>query len=324
MTDPMLVSVVVPCFNQARFLDECIGGLQAQSHEHWEAIIVNDGSTDETRAEALRLGGMDPRVRYVEQENRGLSGARNAGIRAARGEFFQFLDADDTLEPDKLRLQLGRMVARPEIDIVYGDVRYFTSDRPLEREIGPYAREPGQPWVGPLWQEPGNLLSKLVRGNIMAVNCPMLRRDVFARVGLWDESLRALEDWEFWVRCAAAGMVFEYFDPAGSWALVRMHPESMTRDLARMQRAALEFRVRTAKAFAEPADALCSARKATQAADALGHSERLARYRRIYSAHSQPEARRLIVRQFLFGPASPWTRKAPWPMQRALARLLGE
>ena len=97
-----LVSVVVPCFNYGRFLDECITSLAQQSHKAWECIIVDDGSTDDTPEVCARLARSDPRIRFFRQHNGGLSAARNAGIRQARGVMIQMLDADDCLQPRKI------------------------------------------------------------------------------------------------------------------------------------------------------------------------------------------------------------------------------
>ena len=124
------VSVTIPCFNQAHFLSDCIASLQAQTCPHWEAIIVNDGSPDDTREVAKRLMQSDHRVRYVEQENGGLAAARNAGIYASRGEYLQFLDADDLLLPTKFELQLKLFMQNPEVDLAYCDFAYFEGDDP--------------------------------------------------------------------------------------------------------------------------------------------------------------------------------------------------
>ena len=91
------VSVIIPCYNHAHYLCRAVQSVLAQTYADWEAIIVDDGSTDNTREVATRFS--DPRVRYIYQENRGLSAARNTGISAAQGSYLAFLDADDELEP---------------------------------------------------------------------------------------------------------------------------------------------------------------------------------------------------------------------------------
>src|SRR5215211_9350661 len=98
-----LVSVVIPCYNQAHFLGEAIESVLSQSYRNFEILVVDDGSTDNTSEVASRY----ERVRIVRQENRGLSGARNRGLREAKGEYVVFLDADDRLLPGALEASLG-------------------------------------------------------------------------------------------------------------------------------------------------------------------------------------------------------------------------
>src|SRR6266513_1317656 len=120
-----VVSIIVPCFNYARYLKECMESLVKQSYQRWECIIVDDGSTDSTPEVCARLSRWESRVTFLRHNNRGLSAARNAGIRQARGEFVQLLDADDLLEPDKLKVQVEFLDAHPDIDIALGEAAFF-------------------------------------------------------------------------------------------------------------------------------------------------------------------------------------------------------
>ncbi len=112
-----LVSVIVPAYNAARFLPESIPSVLAQTWTDFELIVVNDGSTDDTVAcvEAFT----DPRIRLVSQANRGLAGARNGGIRAARGSFIALLDADDLWHPEKLARHVAHLQSRPGVGVSY-------------------------------------------------------------------------------------------------------------------------------------------------------------------------------------------------------------
>lgn len=103
---PVLVSIVVPCYNQARFLDEALNSVLCQSYAHWECIIVNDGSPDNTREVVEEWLKRDSRFIYIEKENGGLSSARNRGLEIAKGNYIQFLDADDLLCCNKLQKQI--------------------------------------------------------------------------------------------------------------------------------------------------------------------------------------------------------------------------
>ncbi len=101
-----LVSVIIPCFNQAIFLEEALESIRTQRYFNWECIIVNDGSTDNTENISQRWCANDNRYKYFYQENNGLSSARNLGIERAKGDYYQFLDADDYLDKEKLKLSI--------------------------------------------------------------------------------------------------------------------------------------------------------------------------------------------------------------------------
>ena len=97
-----LVSVVMPVYNVREYLDEAVNSVLAQSYDHWELILIDDGSTDGSGEACDRYARLDPRIRVFHQENRGVSGARNAGMKLAEGEFLQFMDSDDWLFPEAL------------------------------------------------------------------------------------------------------------------------------------------------------------------------------------------------------------------------------
>src|SRR3990172_11035793 len=101
-----MVSVIIPCYNRARYLFETLQSVFMQSYSDWECIIVNDGSTDDTENVVLKFKENDERFRYIKKNNRGVSSARNAGLGIINGEYVQFLDADDIIHKDKLKLSL--------------------------------------------------------------------------------------------------------------------------------------------------------------------------------------------------------------------------
>lgn len=101
-----LISVVVPCYNQAQYLDECLQSVLDQTYQDWECIIVNDGSPDNTEEVAKKWVEKDSRFKYFYKENGGLSSARNFGLNIAKGEFIQFLDCDDYIAKNKFELQI--------------------------------------------------------------------------------------------------------------------------------------------------------------------------------------------------------------------------
>ena len=108
-----IVTVVIPCYNQGRYLPEAIQSLQRQSLQEWECVIVDDGSNDGSYEVAQRLATTDKRVRVVRQTNMGPSAARNRGVKEAIGDHLQFLDADDLLEREKLRVHVGELEKHP-------------------------------------------------------------------------------------------------------------------------------------------------------------------------------------------------------------------
>src|SRR3990172_4396851 len=101
-----VVSVIVPCYNHGHFLAEALESVLAQSWQLWECIVVDDGSTDDTRQVVEAFVQIDTRFQYLHQSNQGLSAARNAGIAVCKGSYIQFLDADDMLEEKKLEAQI--------------------------------------------------------------------------------------------------------------------------------------------------------------------------------------------------------------------------
>src|ERR687885_1823430 len=119
-----LVTGVIPCYNQAHFLGEAIESVLAQSYTHFEIIVVDDGSTDNTSEVATRY----PKVRCIRQDNQGLAAARNAGLRVSEGTYLVFLDADDRLLPDALEVGLECLEAYPECAFVSGKLRRIAAD----------------------------------------------------------------------------------------------------------------------------------------------------------------------------------------------------
>lgn len=114
-----MISIIIPAYNAQAYLRECLESVLAQSYTDWEAIIVNDGSTDSTLDIALSYAALDPRFRVITTENRGVSAARNVAIRASKGEWITFLDSDDSIVNDALSV-LVRVTDRPDVDIVAG------------------------------------------------------------------------------------------------------------------------------------------------------------------------------------------------------------
>jgi glycosyltransferase involved in cell wall biosynthesis len=243
-----LVSVIVPAYNYGHLIRETLDSLAAQTYGAWECVVVDDGSTDDTQAVVEAYAARDARVRYVRQANARQAAARNNGIRHSHGEYFQFLDADDFIEPRKFELQVEYLERHTEVDIVYSGVRYFSAEGGELTHSRQYSVwEDGRPWMPEVSGRGRVLLERLLRNNIMVVNSPLARRRVVEMVGEFDAGLTPVEDWDYWTRCAAAGFHFQYEDFEGVRALVRAHELSASLDGRRMMKATLKMR----KAWAE-------------------------------------------------------------------------
>ncbi len=208
-----LVSVVVPCYNQAHFLTEAIESVLAQTYPHVDVVVVDDGSADNTETIVGRYEG----VRCVRQENAGLAGARNAGIRNSVGSLLLFLDADDRLLPDAVEVGLDCLRSDPSAAFVYGRSRFISTDgSPLHTPEQLCSDEPYLPLLEMCGIIPGSVL---------------FRRAVFDGGRGFDPSVDASADWDMYltiarelpVRCHGHA-VLEY----------RRHADNMTNDSARV------------------------------------------------------------------------------------------
>jgi glycosyltransferase involved in cell wall biosynthesis len=245
-----MVSVIIPTFNYAHFLPETLDSVFNQTYTDWECIVVDDGSTDNTREVVTEYLTLDPRFKYIFQKNKGLPGARNTGVKAARGDYFQFLDADDLLEPCKLAEQSSFLSTHPDVDIVYGEVRFFSTEHPEQRLLSIW--EDNLPWMPKISGNGRPILLELLKKNFMVVNAPLLRRSVFCDCAYFDETLKNYEDWDYWLRCAQRGKTFWFMDAPGTLALVRYHEQSMSRSHIAMSETLLRLRKRLQQVLKDP------------------------------------------------------------------------
>jgi GT2 family glycosyltransferase len=187
------VSVVIPAYNVAQFIGETLASVFNQTFSDYEVIVINDGSPDTTELEAVLAPYMN-RIKYLKQENRGLSGARNAGVRAARGAFIALLDSDDAWQPEYLATQIELMRRDETIDVLYCDAHIFGEGVPANLKF-----TDGSPSAGEVSFE------SLVRQECNVMVSVTARRATLINVGLFDESLRSSEDFDMWLRIAKAG-----------------------------------------------------------------------------------------------------------------------
>lgn len=245
--DPV-ITIIVPCYNGEKFLKDALESISEQSYVNWECLVIDDGSTDNSKDVAGTFISNDKRFKYFYQQNAGPSVARNHGIELARGGYIQFLDADDKLENDKLRKQLEIMDANKDCSIVYGTSAYFNSgEKTLHNSknvIIPY-------WQGNISGKGNDLMETLLQGNIMVVHSPLIRKSVFSDAGLFDPDIWFNEDWDVWLRCAMCNLSFIFDDSPNTGALIRMHNENRSKNLFKMYLNGLKVYIKIKKCLSD-------------------------------------------------------------------------
>ena len=219
--DPPLVSVIIPAYNAAAYIGGALASVFAQTFEDYEVIVVNDGSPD-TPALERALAPYDGRIVYVEQENRGPSGARNTAIGVARGRYVALLDSDDEWLPEYLAEQVRMFEAEPRLDMVYADAELF-GDSSL---AGKTFME-GAPSRGPVTFE-----SLLRYESSIITSGTVARKQALVEAGLFDEAFVRCEDFDLWLRLAHRGGRISY--QRRVLARHRAHAESLAADAIRM------------------------------------------------------------------------------------------
>ena len=196
MNNP-LVSVVVPCYNQAQYLSEALQSVLEQTYTNWECIIVNDGSPDETDKEAQKWCAADKRFSYLYKENGGLSSARNAGIAVSNGIYILPLDADDILHPEYLQKVVTVLNENEKLGIVSCKSYFFKpSIATIIYELKP---------IGTYWRD------LLYVNQLVATS--LYRKICWEQAGGYDESMKnGFEDWEFWIRITKKGWTYTIVD----------------------------------------------------------------------------------------------------------------
>jgi glycosyltransferase involved in cell wall biosynthesis len=223
------ISVIVPAYNAAVYLPHAIDSVLAQTYLSWEIVIVDDGSTDNTRAvvESYRPKLQD-RLRYIRQPNRGVSAARNTGIRAARGEFIALLDADDVWLPRRLERGVKAMDADPDAGLVHARVARIDTRGSV---------------TGQLKVEPKYLSGRIARHIYtrhahLICTTVMFRKSCLETTGWFDEAMQVTEDRDLWFRIALRYKV-AYIDEVSAY--YRLSPSSTTANLERLLKGQLYF-----------------------------------------------------------------------------------
>ncbi|VWD46755.1 glycosyltransferase [Burkholderia lata] len=219
-----LVSVVIPCFNQAQYLNESISSVLDAYRGPLEIIVVDDGSTAPRTDIHLRAAqALSPAVRVISQQNAGLSGARNTGIAAATGEFVQLLDADDIIVPPKLDLQVAHFQVANALDVSVSNFLLCDDTRSVFSK--------NDEAIAHSALGLSDFLYKWERGFAIPIHCALFRRTVLIDAP-FDTSARAKEDWLFWCGLSARGARMAYLNAHN--AIYRQHAQSMRRSYVKM------------------------------------------------------------------------------------------
>lgn len=213
-------SVVIPAYNVGPFVTEAVSSALSQTFSDIEVIVVNDGSSDET---AAVLEPLMERIVYLEQPNRGLAAARNRGMQQASGKFVAFLDADDFWMPRYLQRMVALLESRPDLALVTTD-SLVVKDNLITGETF-YGRFPRRRRFR--LRDQSYWITQYNFVHIMAVS----RTETVHRFGGFEESLRACEDWDLWLRMLTSGERAGFVE--GPLAYYRIRPEALSTDLAR-------------------------------------------------------------------------------------------
>lgn len=215
-----LISIIIPCYNQAQYLDECLQSVLNQTYTNWECIIVDDGSSDNTKEIVRKWIEKDNRFKYLHKQNGGLSSARNAGIEIAGGEWILPLDSDDKIS--NRYLELAEKVFDKNYKIIYCKAEKFGI-------------------VNEFWELPDFTLKAFAQTNIIFCTA-FFRKKSWKEVGGYDTSmLYGLEDWEFWIALLKnGGNVYRINDICFYY---RIKENSMITELSQSRKTMMLFKI---------------------------------------------------------------------------------
>jgi len=209
MERSVLVSVIIPCYNQGEFLDECLTSVFASSYKQVEVIVVNDGSTDNTKTIIDELQNKF-QFRVIHQENRGLAETRNVGIRVANGSYILPLDSDDKIGPTYIENAVKTLELNQNIGIVYCKAILF-------------GEKQGE------WMLPNYSFEQMLTQNLI-FNCALFRREDYDKTKGYNLNMKeGWEDWDFWLSLIEQGLLVERLDEVGFYYRIRNN--SMVRSL---------------------------------------------------------------------------------------------
>lgn len=207
-----MVSIIIPTYNNGRFLAAALNSVLAQGYPSYEMIVIDDGSTDDTQS---ILRPFQKQINYIYQENMGSAAARNAGLGLAQGEFIVFLDADDLLLPQKLQIQVDYLLQNPSLGMVHSGWCLIDEKGAQVAEVTPWEKAPVLDLEAWLWKKP------------IKMGAMMYRKHWLRYVNGFDPDLRQSQDTDLMIRLALAGCTAEWIkQPTMAY---RVHPTSTIR-----------------------------------------------------------------------------------------------
>jgi glycosyltransferase involved in cell wall biosynthesis len=241
------IGVIVPCYNGGRFLRDLVQSLQSQTFSDWECVIVDDGSTDDSRQIGDILAASDSRIIMKSQNNKGMAEARNAGYEASNptNKYLLFIDVDDKLMPDALETLWQAIESRPSLVAVYGSSRSFgETPRSVNfSDLEGYARKRLGYRNGKITQlsveDDLTFPDMLIRNWIITPGQALIRRAAYHQIGGFDQSVFLAADWDMWIRLTRKGPI-NFVDK--TVLLYRLHETNGSRSKGLMERQALAVR----------------------------------------------------------------------------------
>lgn len=211
-----LISIITPTFNRERTITLAVESVLAQSYQHWELLIIDDGSVDGTR-EKLSSYLEDGRIQYRFQDNQGQSVARNLGLQYAQGALICFLDSDDLWVPEKLERQVALMQAHPEVDVLHSDeILIDEQGHELSRKN--------------MRRYSGRIARQMLVDNSVSINTVMARRECFDAMGGFSGRYGVADDYDIWLRFSAR---YTFLYVPEYWGYYRVMPDQISSDKER-------------------------------------------------------------------------------------------
>lgn len=229
------VDVIIPFYNTPlAFVEQALASLRAQTFTDWRAYIVNDGSDAATSLTVERLLAAidDERIGYTRTPNRGAAAARNQAMAATDSPYIALLDADDRYHPHHLQIQLGLLMKRPEVDVVYGDQEIIDADGTVIESASTVAHQAGRAGINELCQS--ELFARMAERNFIGCLTTVFRRRCIEDGIRFDETPDSIEDKVFWLELIGRGYKFHYVNE--TVAQYRRHGSNVSRNVDKLLR----------------------------------------------------------------------------------------